>query len=391
MFGQDAAYRGDENRARRCSKFSLAVSAAGIIIGILFVIILCSVLGHQAISLYSCPHGHYMHSGRKVCCESVSTCTHGVHPDANGCLQCCDPYSKTECFKNGFYNDTYGCKICCRVNEESCGNNFYRDSFGCAQCCDGYSSSHPLVCSYGSYTDSRNCKKCCNYYSQSDCSIKGYSTDANGCKTCCRSQYSVYECNMRSGYFLDDKGCKQCCVSPSGTRHEGCNCTNVQCDYGYRNDTPECKTCCVVSKESCATLGFYMDSTGCVKCCDRYCNYGYYMYTPGCQRCCNDISQYHCQTYGTYNDPVTGCRSCCEVFNNQTCLTNGFYKDSKGCKRCCSTAGMSCTNGFYYDSNKCPVCCDQYDPKNCTRWSDLISTISTITVQGLNSTSPGHG
>ena len=130
-------------------------------------------------------------------------------------------------------------------------------------------------CTYGSYNDSNACQQCCNCFSKSDCYGNGFYQDSNGCKRCCPS--NDFGCLLR-GYTVNENGCKQCCICYSGVQSPDCNCTNKQCDYGYRNDT-ECKTCCSVRKEDCGSA-FYTDSTGYINCCDQYCSYGHYMYTP---------------------------------------------------------------------------------------------------------------
>ena len=94
VFGQDASSRGNDIRAHLSQKISFGVSLAGIVIGLVSIVVLGSMFGHYAANRISCPHGYYHHNGQRVCCGSV-TCTHGVHIDSDtGCVQCCDPYSK---------------------------------------------------------------------------------------------------------------------------------------------------------------------------------------------------------------------------------------------------------------------------------------------------------
>ena len=442
VFGQDAASRGNDIRARLSQKISFGVSLAGIVIGLITIVVLGSMFGHYAANWISCPHGYYHHNGQRVCCGSV-TCTHGVHIDSDtGCIQCCDPYSKLDCFKYGYVNDSQGCKVCYSVIKESCTNGFHKDNFGCPKCCEpaGYNSASNYyndsngcrkaciysehyctaygyrldergcreccmanenkengcncsniicdqgyanssagckvccanainrdLCTQGFYINKYGCPACCNNFHDWSCSTYGRYIDSNGCTQCCNS-FTQSDCYTH-GYYLDTRGCKVCCNPRLMNTGGGCNCTNLRCDNGFRNDTTDCKACCPQSKNYCNSYndnsGYYYDSSGCPKCCERvnYCSSSYYNDTNGCKKCCASGQQW---TNGYFKDSY-GCNVGCDSSKNDTgcncsniqCVSGYHTNISMGCKVCCQSVSLgSCQSGIYYDSLGCPKCCE---------------------------------
>ena len=327
--------------ACRCSTIQIRVIFAGVFVSlVVFVAIICGIVARQFTSDPAdsvCPHGHFIVEDRTVCCPSVSLCSHGVHTDEHGCLQCCDPYNQMECETNGYYfNGTSGCRVCCEQDPSRCRNGFQRDSYGCARCCD---VPQYTACEYGSYNEASGCKRCCSPYIATDC--------------------------LKYGHRLDAAGCKFCCSSYNET---GCGCDVISCPNGYRNDGSKCRTCCSQNEEACLH-GFFSDFHGCSVCCQDpgKCMYGYLNDSNGCRQCCPSGDNFYldCVSYGMYKDEDReGCYKCCGYYSSGLCMTNGFYSDSRGCKKCCEVEKSSCELGYNEDSNRCAVCCS--NPGNCS-------------------------
>ena len=272
-FGRSYAASGDHVKSRRMTRASYALSVAGVVIGIILIIVLATKLSqHDDHSYLNYDTFNY---------------------------ECYNPIDTRECAYGSKYDTSGRCARCCEM-EESC----------CPSMGDG-------DCTYGWMRGSDGCRKgCCDYFNNDTCNTYGYYFPrwSDGCKQCC-SPYDVTRCSLY-GSYRDSYGCKTCCPTFD----------DQECEYGWRNDSDGCKTCCSSYEEyTCTKLPMNTTvyaSNGCggrynIKDCETN---GFYNYSGSygvqCKRCCQSIGNGTC-TYGWTKDSF-GCRTgCCPPYSKR--------------------------------------------------------------------------
>ena len=332
---------------------SYALSVAGVVIGIILIIVLASKLSQ---------HGHRSYYNYYGCIDYHYTlgCKYGRKSDTNGCTECCE-MEESCCPSMGNGECTYGwaidsdnCKIgCCPFFDNATCNTYgfysYRYYGGCKYCCSPYDVTSCSL--HGFYRDSNDCQKCCQAIDDQACDY-GWTYDSTGCKTCC-SSYNEYKCTtspMNTTVYASN-GC--------GGRYNIKDCeTNGFYNYSGSSGVQKCKRCCPSVGNGTCTDGWTKDSHGC---------------RTGC---CPVLNNEICEAYGSYYSTYDGCKHCCPSFNIHDCMRYGSYVNrysSNQCKTCCSSFKSSeCLYGWKFDENQCRQCCGYSQEYLCSHEAVII-------------------